>query len=113
MYLAGTAPQNFTGGLVILAGVFSSSTGSMSISGGMLLASGQLSGVGTIDALTTFDGNGSARRSQPRVAERHELRLVLRPETTVCVFLLDGTTAGTGYATGCKRAVPSPWAAVR
>ena len=56
MYLAGTAPQNFTGGLVILAGVFSSSTGSMSISGGMLLASGQLSGVGTIDALTTFDG---------------------------------------------------------
>jgi hypothetical protein len=100
-YLAGTAPQSFTGGLVILAGVFTSSAGPMSVSGGVILTGGStsfglLSGVGTVDTLTTFGGMLTPGGTSPGVLTVSGT-LALNPYTTVSI-LLDGTTAGTGYA---------------
>ena len=100
-YLAGTAPQSLNGGLVILAGVFTSSTGPMSVSGGVILTGGytsfgQLSGVGTVDTLTTLGGMLMPGGNNLGVLTVSGT-LTLNQYTTVSI-LLQGTTAGTGYA---------------
>ena len=55
-YLAGTAPQNFHGGLVLMGGFFTSSTGPMTVTGPIAVLGGVLSGQGTIDSVTDIGG---------------------------------------------------------
>jgi hypothetical protein len=55
-YLAGTAPQNFHGGLVLRGGIFTSSTGPMTVTGPIAVLSGVLSGQGTVESVTGIGG---------------------------------------------------------
>jgi hypothetical protein len=55
-YLAGTAPQNFHGGLVLRGGIFTSSTGPMTVTGPIAVLSGVLTGQGTIESVTDIGG---------------------------------------------------------
>jgi hypothetical protein len=55
-YLAGTAPQNFHGGLVLRGGIFTSSTGPMTVTGPIAVLSGVMSGQGTIESVTAIAG---------------------------------------------------------
>jgi len=55
-YLAGTAPQYFHGGLVLRGGIFTSSTGPMTVTGPIAVLGGVLSGQGTIESVTDIGG---------------------------------------------------------
>jgi hypothetical protein len=55
-YLAGTARQNFHGGLVLRGGIFTSSTGPMTVTGPIAVLNGILSGQGTLESVTGIGG---------------------------------------------------------
>jgi hypothetical protein len=56
IYFAGTATQNFHGGLVLKGGLFTSSTGPMTVTGPIAVLNGILSGQGTIESVTDIGG---------------------------------------------------------
>jgi len=55
-YRAGTAPQNFLGGLVVSGGTFTSSMGPMSVNGPVAITGGSLAGEGTVGPVTVIAG---------------------------------------------------------
>jgi hypothetical protein len=66
-FLAGTAPLNFTGGLVLGAGVFTSSSGSMTVPDAVAVLGGLLSGEGTVGPVTALAGTVAPGGDHPGV----------------------------------------------
>jgi hypothetical protein len=56
VYLAGTAPQNFVGGLLLTRGLFTSSTGPMTVTGPIAVLGGVLNGQGALESVTAIGG---------------------------------------------------------
>jgi hypothetical protein len=94
-YLAGTAPQTFTGGLQVV-GTFTSSSGPMLVDGPLALLGGQLSGEGTVDSITALGGTIAPGGTSPGILS------VAGPVTflasTTMSILYNGLAPGSEYS---------------
>jgi hypothetical protein len=95
-WLAGTALQDFQGGLVVAAGLFTSSTGPMTVDGAVVVLGGVLGGQGAIGPVTLLGGTLQPGDSNPGVLQVAGA-LTLFATTTFSVRL-NGLGAGSDYS---------------